>query len=258
MSAYRGAGSRTRSTILIALLSLIAGGCSQQPKPLALSAAGRWLRGYPGQYTAETVNYMERVKFPGTSNRDTVFTGSYTCTAPGCTAAMVDLTVIPEEKAFQIDWDRAFRNEDDEGAIVAMVKNDTEYPYPAFGLAKHDSVYMWVGPINADGSQRAVGFYKINASNGTATAAPATSMSISYCNLPHSQGRSRSAAHGDHPPSNRCFSVNYTPTSSAATTNTTAQKLPLFTNVSFTSAMFRTNGTWISCVYGCCEVGFAN
>lgn len=256
MSSNRGAGFRSSSTILIAMVATLAGGCSK-PETMAVAAAGRWLVGFPGKNTAETVNYMTRVKFPGTSNRDTVFTGPYPCTEAGCTNPTVDLTVIPEEKAFQIDWDRAFRNEDNEGAIVAMVKNDTDYPYPAYGLAAHDSTYMWVGPVNADGSQRAVGFYKIDASNGTATAAPATYTSISYCDMPKAKNRSKSAAHGQHPPSNRCFSVNYAGSAAASTTNTTAQKLPLFTNVSYTSAMFRSNGTWISCVYGCCEVGYA-
>ena len=100
MSAYHRAGILTGSTVLIAVLAL-ASGCARQRQPVELSAAGRWLHGYPGQYTAETMNYMERVKFPGTSNRDTVFTGPYPCDTTGCTTANVDLTVIPEEKAFR-------------------------------------------------------------------------------------------------------------------------------------------------------------
>ena len=107
----------------------------------------------------------------------------------------------------------------------------------------------------ADGSQRAVGFYKIDASNGTATAAPTTYTAVSYCDMKGAKGRSKSAAHGEHPSGGRCFSVNYS--ASQPATTTTAQKLPLFTNVSYTSAMFRSSGTWISCVYGCCEVGYA-
>ena len=254
MSGLHGAGIRSGNVILVAIVAALAGGCGKQPETMAGAAAGRWLVGYPGQNTAETVNYMTRVKFPGASNRDTVFTGPYPCPEPECTMPNVDLTVTPEEKAFQIDWDRAFRNQDNEGAIVAKIKNDTDSPYPAYGLAAHDSTYMWVGPINADGSQRAVGFYKIDASNGTATAAPTTYTSISYCNMP--RGRSKSAAHGEHPPSSRCFNVNYSP--SAADTTKKAERLPLFTNVSYTSAMFRSSGTWISCVYGCCEVGYAD
>ncbi len=256
MSGLRGTGFRGGSTILIAIAATLVGGCGKKPESMAMSAAGRWLVGYPGQNTAETVNYItNRVKFPGTSNRDTVFTGPYPCTEAGCTSPTVELTVTPEEKAFQIDWDRAFRNEDNEGAIVAKIKNDTDSPYPAYGLLAHDSTYMWVGPVNADGTQRAVGFYKIDASNGTATAAPTTYTAISYCDMKGAKGRSRSAAHGEHPAGGRCFSVNYS--ASPPATTTTAQKLPLFTNVSYTSAMFRSNGTWISCVYGCCEVGYA-
>ena len=257
MSAYLGAGIRSSSRIVVAMLAFLAGGCRKQPESMAVSAAGRWLVGFPGKNKSETVYYMTRVKFPGVSNKDTVFTAPYPCKVTGCTTATVDLTVTPEEKAFQIDWDRAFRNEDNEGAIVAKINNNTDYPYPPFGLYKKDSVYMWVGPVNDDGSERAVGFYKINASNGDATAAATRYTSVSYCDMPGAKHRSKSSAHDQHPPSSHCFTVNYSPTAPSTTTNTTAQKLPLFTNVSYTSAMFRSDGTWISCVYGCCEVGYA-
>jgi hypothetical protein len=257
MSALRSAGIRGGSTILIAMIAALAGGCGRKPQAMSMSAAGRWLVGYPGLNTANTVEYMtNRVKFPGTSNRDTVFTGNYPCNETGCTSTTVELTVTPEEKAFQIDWDRAFRNEDNEGAIVAMIENKSGSPYPAFGSNGHDTVYVWVGPINNDGSDRAVGFYKINASNGTSTAAPTAYRKVTYCDIKNAKHRSKSAAHGEDPDKKHCFSVDYTPAAKPPE-NTTAQKLPLFTNVSYTSAMFRSNGTWISCVYGCCEVGYA-
>jgi len=258
MSSLRSARIRTGSAVLIAIVAALTGACGKKPEAMSMSAAGRWLVGYPGQNTANTVYYMTRVNFPGTSNKDTVFTGPYPCNDVGCTSQIVQLTVTPEEKAFQIDWDRAFRNEDNEGAIVARIENTTGSPYPAFGSNGHDSVYVWVGPINADGSDRAVGFYKINASNGTATAAQTAYRKVTYCDIKNSKHRSKSAAHGEDPDKKHCFSVDYTPAAAAPAANTTAEKLPLFTNVSFTSAMFRSNGTWISCVYGCCEVGYAN
>jgi hypothetical protein len=255
MLGLHGAGIRSGNVILVAIVAALASGCGKKPETMAVAAAGRWLVGYPGKNTAETVNYMTRVKFPGTSNRDTVFTGPYPCTVTGCTSATVNLTVTPEEKAFQIDWDRAIRNEDNEGAIVAMITSPTGSAYPPYGLTGNDTAYMWVGPVNADGSQHAVGFYKINASNGTATAATTTYTTISYCNVPNSKHRSKSSAKGEHPHKDRCFKVDYS--GSAQAGPMTAAKLPLFTNVSYTSAMFRSSGTWISCVYGCCEVGYA-
>lgn len=255
MSALRGAGIHSGRTILIAMIAALAGGCGKKPETIAVGAAGKWLVGFPGMNTADTKTYMTKVKFGGAGNQDTVYTGPYPCTDAGCTQPTVELTVTPEEKAFQIDWDRAFRNQDNEGAIVAKINNNTDFPYPAYGLAAHDSTYMWVGPINNDGSSRAVGFYKINAGDGTATAAPKTYTEISYCDMP--KGRTKSAAHGQHPASSRCFKVKYEPEPAPAT-NTTAQTLPLFTNVSLKSTMFLASGTWISCMYGCCEVGDAN
>src|SRR4051812_8421909 len=112
MSRLRGAVIRSGNTMLIAMLTILAGGCGKKPQAMAVTAAGRWLTGYPGKNTAETVNYMTRVSFPGASKQDTVFTAPYPCPETTCTSPTVDLTVTPEEKAFQIDWDRAFRNED--------------------------------------------------------------------------------------------------------------------------------------------------
>jgi hypothetical protein len=257
MSSLRSARIRTGSAVLVAIVAALAGACGRKPQPMSMSAAGRWLVGYPGQDTAKTIDYMKDVDFPGTSNKDTVFTGPYPCNDAGSTSTTVELTVTPEEKAFQIDWDRAFRNEDGEGALVAMIENKTASPYPAFGSTGNDTVYAWVGPINADGSDRAVTYYKIDKASGKATAAPTAYRKVTYCDIKGAKKRSKSAAHGEDPDKKHCFTVDYTPAAAAPAANTTAEKLPLFTNVSFTSAMFRSNGTWISCVYGCCEVGYA-
>lgn len=257
MSALRGAGFRSGAILVVMAAAVI--GCRKPPEggQQMMGQAGRWIAGFPGQNQSLTLYYIkERVSFPGASNQDTVFTGDYPCKK--CPGKIASLTVTPEEKAFQIDWNYAFSNDKDEGAIVAKLKNDNGFAVDEYGLKAHDSVYMYVGPISTDGSERAVAFYNINMGDGSATRAPTIYTTVTYCDMKGSNGRTRSAAHGQHPPSSRCHTTQYPAPSGAAAATTTAELPSLFRNASFSATMFRSDGTWISCMYGCCEVGFAN
>jgi hypothetical protein len=257
MSGLRSSRILTGSAILLAAIGLAAG-CSKKPTAGGgtMASTGQWLKGPPGTDTAATIDYMKnKVKFDGKSAADSAFTGPYPC--EGCPQNPAMLTVVPEKQALHINWDEAFRNDDNEGAIVAKVVNENDFPYPPLQLNAHDSAYMWVGPITASGNDRAVAYYKIDAVTGHASAAINPDRSVTYCDMPKWKGRTHSAAKGEHPMASRCYKVTYEPVPSPVS-SASAKPLPLFTNVSFTSAMFRSSGTWISCVYGCCEVGFAN
>lgn len=247
---------RTGSAIVIGLIALIAA-CTKKPNDMGggVASNGQWLVGPPGMDTAATIAYMKtKVSFGKKDAEDSAFTGPYPCT--GCPNDPVTLTIVPEKQAQHINWDEAFRNDENKGAIVAKVVNDNDYPYPPLQLNAHDSAYMWVGPITNDGVDRAVAYYKIDADRGTASAAISPDRTVTYCDMADWRGRTHSAAKGQHPMANRCYRVTYEPVPPAVS-KASNKPMPLFTNVSFTSAMFRSNGTWISCVYGCCEVGFA-
>lgn len=262
MSGSQSKVIRTSSAILIAFIALV-GACS---KPAAtngglVASNGQWLVGPPGMDPAATIDYMKnKISFGNKTIADSAFIGPYPC--QGCPNDPVMLTVVPEKQAEHINWDEAFRNDENQGAIVAKVVNDNNYPYPPLTLNAHDSVYMWVGPITNDGVDRAVAYYKIDAQTGTASAAIKPDRSVTYCDMPKWKGRSHSAAKGEHPMASRCYRVTYEPLPPRAApvnvSNASNTSMPLFANVSYTSAMFRTSGTWISCVYGCCEVGFTD
>lgn len=256
MSRSHKAVTRTGSAILIALVALI-GACSKKPNDMGggVAAAGQWLVGPPGMDTARTIDYMKnKVSFGKKDADDSAYTGPYPCA--GCPNDPVTLTVVPEKQAQHINWDEAFRNDENRGAIVAKVVNDNDYPYTPLQLNGHDSVYMWVGPVTNDGVDRAVAYYKIDAATGKASSAINPNRTVTYCDMADWRGRTHSAAKGQHPMANRCYRVTYEPVP-PGTTTASSKPMPLFTNVSFTSAMFLSSGTWISCVYGCCEVGAA-
>jgi hypothetical protein len=255
-SAFRG--SRISGVILISMIGLLVA-CSKPSMSGdggTTAAGGQWLVGPPGMTPATTIDYMKnKVSFGRKAADDSAFIGPYPC--PGCPNNPVTLTVVPEKQAQHISWDEAFRNDKNKGAIVAKVVNDNDYPYPPLQLNAHDSAYLWVGPITNDGTDRAVAYYKIDATAGTAVGPINPDRSVVYCDMPNWNNRTHSAAKGQHPMANRCYRVTYEPVPPYAASATKAP-MSLFTNVSYTSAMFRSSGTWISCVYGCCEVGYAN
>jgi hypothetical protein len=259
MSGFRRAGIRGTSAILIAVIGGLTG-CS---KPSAtgggeVMANGQWLVGPPGKDPAKTADYLKnKISFGKKEAADSAFSGPYPCaTCPGGTA---NLWVVPEKQSLHVNWDDAFRNDDTLGVIVAKVVNDNPFPYPELQLGAKDSAYLWVGPISNDGIDRAIAYYKINAETGEASAPINPDRSVVYCDMPKWKGRTHAAAKGEHPMATRCYEVTYNPSPPrpAPTSTASARAMPLFTNVSYTSAMFRSSGTWISCVYGCCEVGYA-
>ena len=263
MSRSHRAAIRTGSAILIALVAVIAA-CSKKPRDMgggSGAANGQWLVGPPGKDTAATIDYLKnKVQFGRKALDDSAYAGAYPCAT--CTGDTATLWVVPEKQSLHVNWDEAFRNDDTLGVIVAVVINDNSFAYPELDLGPGDSAYLWVGPISNDGNDRAVAYYKINPTTGKASAAMKADRSVTYCDMPKWKGRRHAAAKGEHPMASRCYVVTYTPApprppSATAPANASNNTMPLFTNVSYTSAMFRSSGTWISCVYGCCEVGFA-
>lgn len=264
MSRSHGAVIRTGSAILIALVAVI-GACSKKPNDMGsggtVSSNGQWLLGPPGRYPDKTIDYLKnKIQFGKKEVADSAYFGSYPCAT--CPGGAANLWVVPEKQSLNVNWDEAFRNDDTLGVIVAVVINDNAFPYPELDLAPNDSAYLWVGPISDDGNSRAVAYYKINPTTGKASAPMQADSSVTYCDVPKWKGRSHAAAKGEHPMASRCYVVTYSPAPprpapAASGATASIKPMPLFTNVSYTSAMFRSDGTWISCVYGCCEVGFA-
>ena len=205
----------------------------------------------------DTKDYMDKLKFPGAADGDTVFTGPFVCTGAGCTKDSVNLTVTPEKGSFHINWDEAFRNDENKGAIVAKFTNDTDFDYPPLQLGKHESAYMWVGPITNDGNDRAVAFYKINA-DGTAVGPITQDRKIVYCDLKNYKARRKASAKPHHPHASRCYEVTYNPmppaTKMTMSNESLIKKESLIKMVSYQFDAI-SGGTWISCMYGCCEVG---
>ena len=211
--------------------------------------ASNYLVGPPGAHQSNTKYYIEHsIDFGGKTKADSAYTGPFDCAT--CEKTPVTLTIVPEEKSYKVDWNYAFRNTKRRGYIVAKIFNDDAVEYKPLKLAAGDSAYLWVGPISADGNDRAVAFYKI-ASDGKVIDGPMQARRILwYCDNPKWEQRSRAAAKGEHEGDGPCYEVKYPGGTAPA-----AAKNIAYHTVSYSNMMLRANGAWLSCVYGCCEVG---
>jgi hypothetical protein len=194
----------------------------------ATAGAPRGLIGAPTLDRDSTKAYFATLHFDKSTkaDRDSSYFDS--------TATVVLLTV-PERKAWKVDWPVAFVNRDNEGWFVAQIINqDTAY-YKPLDLKPGESVYQWVGPIDSTGSDRAVAYYKVNPSTGEATGPISPMRSVTYCTNPDWRKRSKSAAKKNDPYHSACDTKAY------------AGKKALV-------PFYPPDGTWISCVGGCCQV----
>lgn len=234
--------------ILVAVMSF---GCTK-PEENGMSdtvalAAPPFLVGPPGANPANTKYYVENtIKFGGKGHADSAYTGPFPC--PGCAKAEVNLTVVPEARNYTVDWNYAFRNSKRRGWIVAKIYNADTVDYLPLELTKGDSAYLWVGPVDSTGSDRAVAYYKID-NTGHATGPMMPYRKVLYCDNPKWENRRHAAAKGKHEGDGPCYEVSY-PGGTASTT-TKASISP----VSLTRAMQGRGGAWLSCMYGCCEIG---
>lgn len=211
--------------------------------------AAKYLVGPPGMDEAATKEYIEDdIDFGGKTKADSAYTGPFDCAS--CERSPVTLTIVPEEKSYKVDWNYAFRNSKRRGYIVAKIYNDDNVEFKPLQIPPGDSIYMWVGPISADGVNRAAAFYKI-ASDGKVIAGPLMAKhTVLYCDNPKWEDRTHAAAKAEHADDGPCYESKYpgAPVPAAA-------KKVAYTTVAMTHAMFAPSGAWLSCVYGCCEVG---
>jgi hypothetical protein len=193
-----------------------------------VTAANPGLVGPPTLNADSTKAYLAGLRFEKSTKpeRDSAYLDS---------TATVRLLTVAEKKAFKIDWPTAMVNRENRGWIVAEIINEDTAEYKPLSLKHGEIAYQWVGPINTDGSDRAVAYYKIDSLTGVASAAMYPIRDITYCNAPRGLSRSKSSAKRQDPYHTDCKSVKYPGALRA---------VPLYPP----------DGTWISCVGGCCQV----
>jgi hypothetical protein len=162
----------------------------------------------------------------------------------------VTLTIVPEKRSYKVDWEYAFRNTRRHGYIVAKIYNEDDVEFKPLQIPPGDSIYMWVGPISADGTDRAVAFYKLAADGGVIAGPLMKKHTVVYCDNPKWEDRKHAAAKGEHEGDGPCTERKYP----GAPAPAAAKKVAYF-SASMASTMFVPGGAWLSCVYGCCEVG---
>jgi hypothetical protein len=200
------------------------------------------LVGPPDANAAATYAYFhDHVRFGGTSHADSAFTYDFDC--PGCAKPAVRLTVVPEKKAFKVDWPTAFVNQEPRGWIVAKFMNVDNVKFLPLDLGPNETAYQWVGPLDVSGDRRAVAYYKVNLGTGQASEAMRPHASFGFCRNPNWRARSKSSAKHQHPDGETCSEF---PVPSGMRAATLAKH---------TRGALASSGTWLSCVGGCCEQG---
>ena len=234
----------------VAAVSLFAGAACTTQKPASSTSASdssasedlstlatdnSGLVGAPTLNVDSTKAYMAAIRFGKKSVADSAFEYPFDC--PGCKKSPVKLWVVPEKKAYKVDWPTAFVNNEQRGWIVAEIINSDDVRYDPLELDPGEIAYQWVGPINDEGTDHAMAYYKIDKATGRATGPMSPVYTIEYCSNKDWKKRTHSAAKQQHPPGETCATKTYPP-------GVKPQAGPLFPP----------NGTWISCVGGCCQV----
>jgi hypothetical protein len=204
--------------------------------PAAKPAEDTGLVGPPTQDEAATRFYMAAVTWE--SQDSSAYEGEFPC--EGCGRDPVKLRIVPAQRAYKIDWPTALVNRDNRGWIVAKITNVSDVAFLPLNLQPQETAYQWVGPIDNDGTDRGVAFYKIDLSSGSSGAAMAVSHTVEYCTVPDWRRRKNSSAHKDHPTqSTKCAKTRFGMVAPVA---------------KLTAARFPGDGTWLSCVGGCCKI----
>ncbi len=216
-----------------------------QPQLLGLEHG---LVGYPGANPDKTKAYLQSLHWA----TDSIVNGPVSCsTGDDCGgASSVNLKILPEANAHLDDISSAFAPGTIGGFIMAIVINvDSSHKFGPLDLAPHDTAYLWAGSTKSSG--QLFGFYKINGATGQAHGVARAAYGA-YC--PPTGTRTIPAV---HVPMYQCQTQPiYGSASTASTERITSQALyRLASNPIFAATMLHTQGLWISCSLGCCQVG---
>jgi len=149
--------------------------------------------------------------------------------------ATVRLLTVAERKAWNVDWQASLDSTARMGFIVAEIINQDTTEYKPLSLKPGEIAYQWVGPIDSAMTQHAVAYYKIDPSTGVATGPMSPMRMVKYCQNPGWKKRTKSAAKKTDPTHGTCDTKTY----------------PALSNL---VPFYPPDGTWISCVGGCCQV----
>lgn len=207
------------------------------------------LVGYPGQNPEKTKAYLQSLHFV----TDSIINGPVACAAgDDCGGAdSVNLRILPEANAHRVDVASAFAPGTIGGFIMAMVVNtDASHTFGPLALSPGDTAYLWAGATKSVG--QVFGFYRISGATGQAQGVARAAYGA-YC-----------AAAGPrtipavHIPMYPCQSTPIY--GNAQNVNGDERQTPntlykMASNPIFAATMLHTQGLWISCSEGCCQVG---
>jgi hypothetical protein len=193
------------------------------------------LHGPPGADVTETKDYINNlVDFEPRHEKDSSFVYDFDC--ENCAKPKIRMWISPEKKAHKVKWEDGLSGSTNVGWIVAAIYNADTDPYVPLSLQPGETAYLWVGPLNQAGTDHGIAIYKIDKSDGSASAAMMQTKSWKHCVPNTPESRSHAAAHHEHPQNQTCTDEN---------TGT-----PIATALRVGSSV----GTWISCTGGCCQV----
>lgn len=196
------------------------------------------LIGPPDANKDSTYDYMhEHVRFGDRTVKDSAYDAQIPCES--CTKTPVHMWIVPEKKAYKIDWPTALVNRENRGWIIAEVVNVDNVRYEPLQLDPNEIAYEWVGPLNSEGTDHAVAFYKINLATGESSGPMSEMRNATYCKNPNWKKRSHSASKEMDPEGEECHAMTFPNPGTVQAAGT---------------PLFPPNGTWISCVGGCCQV----
>lgn len=158
----------------------------------------------------------------------------------------------PEETSDTVNWHDALTDDLTEGGkIVARVSKVRNQLAPELGLNDtHEFAYMWVGPLNVAGTERAVAFYTFK-KNGEKDGGPYSKFYVITRCADFSSSRKPYVMLNRNHGSAKCSESRGLGAPRGAST----ALLRLASSAAKPTAAFAAGGLWISCSGGCCDVG---
>lgn len=230
--------TKTSSSVSDSSVAVVSDSAGAVAAEATTSIENQGLIGPPDANKDSTYTYMHNhVRFGNKSLDDSAYDAEIPCES--CKKTPVHMWIVPEKKAYKIDWPTALVNRENRGWITAEVVNVDNVRYEPLQLDPNEIAYEWVGPLNLEGTDHAVAFYKINLSTGESSGPMSPMRNATYCKNPDWKKRSHSAAKQTDPAGEECHAMTFPNPGTVAAAGT---------------PLFPPNGTWISCVGGCCQV----
>ena len=199
--------------------------------------------GVPEARPAEFEIYVQKVGFGEVAGSE-ILDDNFACKTPANCGGQqsVRLRAAPSNYAADVAWNDALGM--GKGHVVAKVTVVDPVPFDRLNLTKDDVVYLWVGPLQGG---RGAALYRVR--NGRAT--PVYKFAkLTFCKYAIQQ---KPAVHRNKPP--KCTDTDPKPLQAPAPAgqalaSLASRPLRMERNQGFT------DGLWVSCSGGCCEVQF--